>query len=99
MADVLEVRCPDCGARLRVDAHTGMVLHHSTGPRNPRGVNLDQAQDQLRQQEAERERRFQQSVASEKQRDDLLSRKFDQSLRRVRDNPDEPRPLRDVDLD
>ncbi|MGN6592738.1 MAG: hypothetical protein ACTHJX_07560 [Terriglobales bacterium] len=99
MADVLEVRCPDCGARLQVDAQTGMVLHHSAGARNPKGVNLDQAQEQLRRQEQERERRFQQSVASEKQRDDLLSRKFDQSLRRVKENPNEPRPLRDVDLD
>ena len=84
---------------MKVDAQTGMVLHHSAGQRNPGGVDLDQAQQQLRRQEEERERRFQQSVASEKQRDDLLSRKFDQSLRRVKDNPNEPRPLRDVDLD
>lgn len=99
MADVLEVVCPDCGARLRVDAETGMVLHHAAADRRPRGVTLDHAQQQLQQQEQERERRFQQSVAAEKGKDDLLARKFDQSLRRVRSHPDEPKPLRDFDLD
>lgn len=99
MAEVLEVRCPDCGARLRVDAETGMVLHHAPGERRPRGVDLSRAEQQLRSQEQERERRFQASVAAEKGRDDLLARKFDQSLRRVRDNPNEPKPVRDVDLD
>lgn len=99
MAEVLDVLCPDCGARLRVDAETGMVLHHAAASRRPHGVDLDQAQKQLLAQERERERRFQQSVADEKGRDGLLARKFDQSLRRVRDNPDEPKPVRDVDLD
>ncbi len=75
-----------------------MVLHHAAGPR-PKGLDLDHAQQHLRSEEQERERRFQQSVAAEKQRDDLLRRKFDQSLRRVRDNPNEPKPLRDVDMD
>ncbi|MGH9468311.1 MAG: hypothetical protein ACRD1Y_13240 [Terriglobales bacterium] len=99
MAQVLEVRCPDCGARLRVDAETGMVLHHSAGERRPHGVDLDRADRQLQNQAQERERRFQESVEAENKRDDLLARKFDQSLRRVRDNPAEPRPVRDVDLD
>ncbi|MGH9487437.1 MAG: hypothetical protein ACRD04_07575 [Terriglobales bacterium] len=99
MKPKLEVRCPDCGARLQVDAETGMVLHHQTAARRPHGVDLDQAREQLQRQDQERERRFQASVEAEKRKEDLLRRKFDQSLRRVRDNPDEPPPLRDVDLD
>ncbi len=99
MAKVLNVRCPECNAELRVDAETGMVLEHAAGERRPRGVSLDQAHEQLQKQEQERERRFQDSVAAEKSRDDLLARKFDQSLRRVRNHPDERKPLRDLDLD
>lgn len=98
MPEVIEVRCPECGAALKVDAQTGMVLQHHTVARTPK-VDLDRAQEQLKQQRTERESRFQQSVDAEKRRNELLSRKFDQSLRRVRDNPDEPRPLREVDLD
>ncbi|HEY7856475.1 MAG TPA: hypothetical protein VIC32_08520 [Terriglobales bacterium] len=97
MADVLTVRCPDCGSQMQVDAETGMVLEHKA----PRGktVDLDRSRELLQKQQEDRDQRFQQSVRAEKNRDDLLSKKFDQSLRRVRDNPDEPRPLRDVDLD
>lgn len=98
MADVLEIKCPDCGSLLRVDAHTGMVLHHKAAPPK-RSVDLDRAQDHLRRQDAERDRRFQQSMEAEKGRDDLLARKFEQSLRRAQENPDEPRPMRDFDLD
>jgi len=98
VADVLEIKCPDCGSTLRVDAETGLVLHHKAAPPK-HGVNLDDAQNHLRRQDAERDRRFQQSVEAEKKRDDLLARKFEQSLRRAKDNPDEPRPLRDFDLD
>lgn len=99
MAKVLNVRCPECNAQLQVDAETGMVLEHAAGERRPRGVSLDQAREHLQRQEQERERRFQDSVAAEKGRDDLLARKFDQSLRRVRNHPDERKPLRDLDLD
>lgn len=99
MAKALNVRCPECNAQLQVDAETGMVLEHAAGERRPRGVNLEQAQEQLQRQEQERERRFRDSVAAEKSRDDLLARKFDQSLRRVRNHPEERKPLRDVDLD
>ncbi|HUX65993.1 MAG TPA: hypothetical protein VMV31_00735 [Terriglobales bacterium] len=97
MSHILEVRCPDCGSQLRIDAETGLVLHHQ--PTRPRDVNLDRAHEQLRRQQEQRDRRFQESVEAEKRRDDLLARKFDQSLRRVQDNPDEPPPLRDFDLD
>ncbi len=99
MATVLEVRCPDCGAQLRIDAETGLVLHHQPAPSRARDLDLTRAHDQLRREQEQRDRRFQQSVEAEKSRDDLLAKKFDQSLRRVKDNPDTPRPLRDLDLD
>lgn len=98
MGALLEIHCPDCGSQLRVDAETGLVLHHKA-PAPGRGVDLNRAQEQLRREQQERDRRFEASVEAEKKREDLLAKKFDQSLRRVQDNPDEPRPLRDFDLD
>lgn len=94
---MLTIRCPDCGSQLQVDAETGMVLQHR--PQPGRSVNLERSRELLESQQREREQRFQQSVAAEKRRDELLAKKFDQSLRRVKENPNEPRPLRDVDLD
>ena len=97
--DVIEVRCPDCGSRMTVDIETGAVLAHEAPPARKRTVDLDRSQELLRRQQQERDRLFQASVEAEKQRDDVLAKKFDQSLRRVKDNPNTPRPLRDVDLD
>lgn len=99
MASTLEIRCPDCGARLRVDAETGMVLGHQRAPNRGRDLDLSRAQEQLGRQEQDRERRFQQSVADEKGRDDLLARKFEQSLRQAKQDPKPAKPLRDFDLD
>jgi hypothetical protein len=100
MAALLEVRCPDCGAQLRIDAETGLVLHHKPAPTRARDVDLSRANDHLRREQEQRDRLFQQSVQAEKQRDDLLAKKFDQSLRRVKDAPeDTSRPIRDLDLD
>jgi hypothetical protein len=100
MAALLEVRCPDCGALLRIDAETGLVLHRKPAPSRARNVDLTRANDHLRREQEQRDRLFQQSVEAEKGRDDLLAKKFDQSLRRVKDAPDDKsRPLRDFDLD
>jgi hypothetical protein len=99
MKDVLTVRCPDCGSELVVDAASGAVLEHKPVAPRARTVDLDRSHDLLRRQQEERDRRFQASVEAQKQRDDVLAKKFDQSLRRVRDNPDTSRPLRDFDLD
>jgi len=99
MKDVLTVRCPDCGSELTVDVATGAVLEHKPVAPRARTVDLDRPQDLLRRQQEERDRRFQSSLDAQKQNDDILGKKFEQSLRRVRDNPNTPRPLRDVDLD
>ncbi|MGH9415893.1 MAG: hypothetical protein ACRD01_04625 [Terriglobales bacterium] len=99
MGRTLEIRCPDCGARLQVDAETGLVLGHQRAPSRGRDLDLSRAQEQLGRQEQERERRFQQSVADEKGRDELLARKFEQSLEQAKRDPATGKPLRDFDLD
>ena len=97
--DVIPVRCPGCNAELVVDAATGAVIEHHPPPAPARTVDLDRTQELLQRQQQERDRRFQASVQAEKQRDDLLTKKFDQGLRRARENPNAPRPIRDMDLD
>lgn len=83
---------------MEIDAASGQVLSHRAARRAPT-VDLDRAAEQLARQERERNARFAESVAAERERDERLARKFDHELRRVRENPNEPRPVRDVDLD
>lgn len=99
MGKMLKIRCPGCGATLRVDGETGAVLSHERAERKPAAVDLSQAGQQLRRQESERNRRYEDAVSQHRQRDQILGQKFDEALRRAREHPDEPRQPRDIDLD
>lgn len=59
---------------------------------------LDQAQRILAAEKARREALFAQSVADERGRGDVLSKRFDEALKQARKEPIE-RPTRDFDLD
>jgi len=98
MAAILKVRCPDCNATLHVDSRTGTVLDHEAAPRRKAQLDLEHAADQLRAQQHQRDSRFEQSVEAEKRREEVLARKFEESLRKAKDSPTLP-PVRDIDLD
>jgi hypothetical protein len=52
----------------------------------------------LREQAARREAIFRQSAADEKSKPQLLERKFEEALKKSKDQPIE-KPTRDIDLD
>ena len=52
----------------------------------------------MREQEERKESIFRQSVEAEKNKGDLLEKKFAEALRKAKDAPD-GKPLRDFDLD
>jgi hypothetical protein len=95
----MEVRCPCCGATLKIDAQLGRVIWHEAAPRPKKSRdNLDRAGDVLQKQAAQREAHFRESEEQEKSKSDLLARKFEEALKRSRGAPAEP-GLRDIDLD
>jgi hypothetical protein len=93
-----EVTCPDCSAILRIDASTGHVVSHTPAPRKRTFEDLEMAARAMREQEERKESIFRQSVDAEKNKDDLLEKKFAEALRKAKDAP-EGKPLRDFDLD
>lgn len=99
MSRILTIRCPDCGAVLQVDSATGAVLDHRPAERRQAEIDLQHAADQLRKQESERDSRFRNSVEAQKRRDEILARKFEESLRKAKQDPQAPLPPRDIDLD
>jgi len=92
-----EVTCPCCSASLVVDANLERVVRHSDPPSGPK-PELDDAQRILAEQAARREALFQQSVTAEKNKDDALSRRFEEALKQARQEPIS-KPTRDFDLD
>lgn len=96
---VFDITCPDCGAILKVDAETHAVIAHTPAPRKRTFEDFDSATRNLKDQEERKQALFRQSVEAEKNKDDVLAKKFAEALRRAKETPDEPRPLRDFDLD
>ena len=92
-----EVTCPCCGATLVVDINLGRVISHQAPP-SAHGVVLDNAQRVLQEQARRRDAIFEQSVQSEKGRDDALSRRFEEALEQAKKEP-VTKPLRNFDLD
>jgi hypothetical protein len=95
---IFEVACPDCGAMLKVDAATGLVVSHTPAPRKKTFEDLETAAKAMREQDERKESIFRQSVDAERNKADLLEKKFAEALRKAKDAP-EGKPLREFDLD
>jgi pyocin large subunit-like protein len=96
--EAFEVTCPDCGAMLKVDPVTRAIISHTPAPRKRMFEDLETAAKAMREQDERKESIFRQSVDAERNKEDLLEKKFAEALRKAKDAP-EGRPLRDFDLD
>ena len=94
-----EVACPDCGAMLRVDPVTQSVIAHTPAPRKRTFEDLGSAAKAAREQDARRDSIFAQSVEAQKNRDDILTKKFEEAFRKAKESPDTGKPLREFDLE
>jgi hypothetical protein len=95
---IFEVACPDCGEMLKIDAATGLVVSHTPAPRKRMFEDLETAAQAMRDHDERKESIFRQSVEAEKNKEDLLEKKFAEALRKAKDVPD-GKPLREFDLD
>ncbi|MGP8227326.1 MAG: hypothetical protein ACLQGT_14385 [Terracidiphilus sp.] len=95
---IFEVACPDCGAMLKMDAATGLVVSHTPAPRKRMFEDLETAAKAMREQDDRKESIFRQSVEAEKNKGDLFEKKFAEALRKAKDAPD-GKPFREFDLD
>jgi len=93
----IDVTCPCCQAALVVDTNLGRVVSHKEAERADT-PELSEAARILAAEEERREALFQESVAAEKNRDDVLSKHFEEALREAREEP-VSRPTRDFDFD
>ncbi len=96
---VFEVMCPDCGGMLKVDPVTRSVIAHTPAPRKKTFEDFGQAAKALKESDARRESIFAQSVQAEKNKDDLMAKKFAEAVKKAKESPLGERPLRDFDLD
>jgi hypothetical protein len=92
-----EANCPCCGATLVFDSNLRRIVRHEEPERGDR-PELSDAQRILAEEAARREAIFDQSFAAERDRGDLLSRRFEEALKQAKKEPI-TKPTRDFDLD
>jgi hypothetical protein len=97
--DVFDIVCPDCGGMLKVDSSTRTVIAHTPAPRKRTFEDLEAAARGMREQDERKESIFRQAVDAEKNKTDLLEKRFAEALRKAKETPGTGKPLRDFDLD
>ncbi len=94
-----DVACPECGGLLRIDPATRAVLTHTPAPRKRTFEDFETAARAMREGEGRKESLFRAAVVAEKNKDDLLAKRFAEAVRKAKESPDSERPVRDFDLD
>ena len=97
----LTLRCPECDADLVIDAATGEILFHRKAKEPPAGgQTFESLFETMDRQKADAEATFEREVKAHEDRDRLLSEKFEEALKRAREDPDDETPVpRPFDLD
>lgn len=94
----VEVTCPCCQARLTIDPQLAVVLSHEARHKAAPDVDITDAARILQEQAQRREDKFRESWEAEKKKEEVLTRKFEEALKKAKDQPVE-KPLRDFDLE
>ena len=94
-----EVMCPDCGGMLKVDPVSRSVIAHTPAPRKKTFEDFGAAAKALKEQDARRESIFAKSVQAEKNKDDVMAKKFAEAVKKAKESPNTGKPIRDFDLD
>jgi hypothetical protein len=92
------VSCPCCQAVLTVDAGTRVVLAHEAPASASGKADMDKALKALKEGKNRREDLFNQSLSAEKNKGDLLKKKFQEAVRQAKEKPDAAPPPREIDL-
>ena len=91
------VQCPCCEAKLTIDPELAAVIAHEAPPAKRTVSDIGAAFAALTKKSAEREERFKRELESQGQKSKLLDRKFQEGLKKAKDDPD--RPIRPIDID
>src|SRR5215813_14838181 len=95
--ETFEVGCPCCGAVLKVDPETRAVISHVAPIKPKTFADFDAAAKAMREQEGRKESLFRAAVDAEKNKADLLEKKFQEAMKKAKEAPAEPM-IRDFDL-
>jgi len=94
----MRIACPCCEAILTVDLELATVIGHEVPARPQRVQQLKDASRILEEEASQRREKYRSIMDAEKDRGKTLDRKFQELLKKAKDQPIE-KPLKDIDLD
>lgn len=84
---------------LKIDPVTRAIIAHTSAPRKRMFEDFTDAAKAMREADARRESLFAQSVDAQKNKDDLMAKRFAEAVKKAKEKPMDERPLRDFDLE
>ena len=94
-----DITCPDCGGVLKIDPVSRAIIAHTPAPRKKTFGDFGEAARALKDADARRDSLFAQSIEAEKNKDDVMAKKFAEAVKKAKQSPVTDRPLRDFDLE
>jgi hypothetical protein len=95
---MIDVICPCCQSRLTIDTVEQAVLHHEVPTKPAPSMDMQEALGTLKADAHRREAQFQQALAAERHKGKMLEKKFEESLKKAREDRSPP-PPRPIDLE
>ncbi len=84
---------------MKIDAISRAIVSHTPAPRKRTFEDFETAAKAMREQDERKESIFKQAVDAEKNKEDLMAKKFAEAFRKAKETPDTGKPLREFDLD
>ncbi len=97
-SSTIQVACPCCGATLTVDPSLPAVLDHKLPQKPQVAAQMKDVPKLVKEEASRRDEKYQQLVEAEKNKGKVLDRKFQELLKKAKEEPI-TKPLKDIDLD
>ena len=94
----IQIVCPCCGVTLTVDPSLPAVLDHKLPSRPQVAAKMEDVPKLVKEEATRRDEKYQQLVEAEKNKGKVLERKFQELLKKAKEEPI-TKPLKDIDLD
>ena len=94
-----KLTCPCCHATLVVDRDTMAILYATEHRPKAGGASFEKLSQELKAKEKQKNSRFEQAIAEEKQRKALLGKKFQELQKQAEADPDSRPPLRPFEFE
>jgi hypothetical protein len=99
MKKTITVTCPHCDSSLDIDSVAAVVVAHTPPVRHTDKIDFEARLKQMQDEKARSADRLAEAMRQERSKGRLMEDKFKALMDKAKDDDDESRPLRDIDLD